>query len=327
MTMPSPFFVPVVYEHAAQLIGKRPWEVSRDEDLLVAAHTAAFQVYHHAPVVAGIDVYNVEAEAYGSILGDAGGIAIPAVERHACAEAGEILDLPQPDPGSRGRWPLVLGAARRLHERLPETQVCVPLSGPFSVASNLVGFEELLYGVMGEPAVVREGLIHLARHQAAMVREVRRLGLDCIVFESAATPPLLSPAAFRDVVLPALRVLATDHAVATGNGIQLVIGGNTVPILPDLLELRPSMMICPSETDRARFMEVLAGHPEILVRINMPPSVFTAAGAAEAEAEANAALVLAAGRERVCIGTGVLPYDADPTTVKLVRTYLEEHRS
>jgi uroporphyrinogen-III decarboxylase len=322
----SPFFVPVVYEHAAQLIGKRPWEVSRDQDLLVAGHSAAYQTYRHAPIVAGIDVYNVEAEAYGSVLGDAGGIAIPAVERNACAEVGEIADLPAPDLRTQGRWPVVLGAARRLKERYPEAQVCVPLSGPFSIASNLVGFEELLYGVLGEPALVREVLVHLARHQTANVREVHRMGLSCIVFESAATPPLLSPASFRDVVLPALRVIATDHVVATGEGLSLVIGGNTVPILGDLLDIHPAMMICPSETDRVRFMEDMRAHPEVMVRINMPPGVFTAEGSAQAEAEADIALGLAAGREQVCVGTGVLPYDAEPATVIRIRTYLEEHR-
>lgn len=322
----SPFFVPVVYEHAAQLIGKRPWEVSRDEDLLVAGHAAAFQAYHHTPIVAGIDVYNVEAEAYGSILGDAGGIAIPSVERHACAEVGEIVDLKAPDLAADGRWPIVLGAARRLKERFPEAQVCVPLSGPFSIASNLVGFEELLFGVLEDPALVREALVHLARHQAVIIREIHRLGLACIVFESAATPPLLSPASFRDVELPALRVMATDHAVATGEDLALVIGGNTVPILPDLIDLHPGMLICPSETDRPRFMELMRSHPGIMVRINMSPGVFAAAGNAGAEAEADVALALAAGRDRVCIGTGVLPYDADAATVLRIQAYVEGHR-
>jgi uroporphyrinogen-III decarboxylase len=322
----SPFFVPVVYEHAAQLIGKRPWEVSRDEDLLVAGHTAAYQAYHHTPIVTGIDVYNVEAEAYGSVLGDAGGIAIPSVERHACAEVGEIVDLKAPHLTSQGRWPVILGAARRLKERFPDAQVCVPLSGPFSIASNLVGFEELLFGVLEDPALVREALVHIARHQATIIREINRLGLECIVFESAATPPLLSPASFREVELPALRVIATDHAVATRENLALVIGGNTVPILPDLLDLHPGMLICPSETDRARFMELVRAHPEITIRINMSPGVFALSGSDGAQAEADTALALAAGRENVCIGTGVLPYDADPATVLRIRSYVEGHR-
>ena len=322
----SPFFVPVVYEHAAQLIGKRPWEVSRDEDLLVAGHSAAYQTYHHSPIVTGIDVYNVEAEAYGSVLGDAGGIAIPSVERNACSEVGEIIDLPASDLATQGRWPVVFGAARRLKERFPEAHVCIPLSGPFSIASNLVGFEELLFGVLEDPALVREALVHLARHQAEVVRQIHRDGLECIVFESAATPPLMSPASFREVELPALRVIATDHALATGENLALVIGGNTVPILPDLLDLHPGMLICPSETDRARFMELIRPYPGIMVRINMSPGVFTLSGSDGAQAEADIALSLAKGREQVCIGTGVLPYDADPGTVMRIRAYVEEHR-
>lgn len=322
----APFFVPVVYEHAAQLIGRRPWEVSRDADLLVAAHTAAYQRYHHTPVVVGIDVYNVEAEAYGSVLGDAGGIAIPAVERFACADAGEILDLPAPDLRTDGRFPVIFEAARRVQERCPTAEVRVPLSGPFSIASNLVGFEELLFGVATEPAAVRDAVIHLAHHQAAAMRAVREMGLGVIVFESAASPPLLSPTAFREIALPALRVLADAHRTLAGSGLHLVLGGDAVPVLDELVSLRPALLICPPETERTVFMESLRAHPEIAVRINIPPVVFTPAGEERAIAEATIALSLAAGREKVSIGTGVLPYDADPEIVLRIQSYIEGHR-
>ncbi len=55
-----------VYEHAAALIGKTPVQVCRDAELLFQAHAEAFRVYDHAPVVVGIDIYNLEAEAYGA---------------------------------------------------------------------------------------------------------------------------------------------------------------------------------------------------------------------------------------------------------------------
>jgi len=323
----NPFFVPVVYEHAAQLIGKRPWEVSRDADLLVAAHTAAYQRYHHTPVLVGIDVYNVEAEAYGSVLGDAGGIAIPAVERFACADAGEILDLPAPDLQTDGRFPLVFEAARRVRERCPSAEVRVLLSGPFSIASNLVGFEELLFAVATEPEAVRDAVMHLAHHQCAVMKAVHALGLGVIVFESAASPPLLSPPKFRELELPALHLLADTHRALTGAGLHLVIGGNTVPILDELVLLRPGLLICPAETERTVFMDGLSAHPEIGVRINMPPVVFTPAGEERAVAEATIALSLAADRENVSIGTGVLPYDADPEIVIRIQSFIEGRRS
>lgn len=57
---------PAVYEHAAFLLGLSPWEVSRSAELTYRAHAAAYKHYHHAPIVVSIDIYNLEAEAYGA---------------------------------------------------------------------------------------------------------------------------------------------------------------------------------------------------------------------------------------------------------------------
>ncbi|MEA3227361.1 MAG: hypothetical protein U9Q07_15530, partial [Planctomycetota bacterium] len=56
-------FAPSVYEHAARVIGKSPWEVSRNCDLLAQGHIEAYRLYKHCPIVVGIDIYNLEAEA------------------------------------------------------------------------------------------------------------------------------------------------------------------------------------------------------------------------------------------------------------------------
>ncbi len=86
-------FTPVVYEHAAKFIGRTPWEVSRSADLLVEAHAAAYAVYRHTPVVAGIDVYNVEAEAYGAVVGASQGNEVPSVTGQLCRNAADVCRL------------------------------------------------------------------------------------------------------------------------------------------------------------------------------------------------------------------------------------------
>ncbi len=58
-------FEPFSYEHAAYLIEKRPWDVSRDYELLVSAHLEEMKVYKSDTCIMGLDIYNVEAEAYG----------------------------------------------------------------------------------------------------------------------------------------------------------------------------------------------------------------------------------------------------------------------
>jgi hypothetical protein len=63
------------------------------------------------------------------------------------------------------------------------------------------------------------------------------------------------------------------------------------------------------------------------VRINMKPSVFCTTNTAAAFAEADRVMALAQGREKVCIGSGVLPYEAVPETVLAVKQYVEERQS
>ena len=59
-------FTPVVYEHAARFVGRTPWEVSRDAELLFEGHRRAYLEYHQQVIAVGIDIYNLEAEAYGA---------------------------------------------------------------------------------------------------------------------------------------------------------------------------------------------------------------------------------------------------------------------
>ncbi len=49
--------------------------------------------------------------------------------------------------------------AQRLREECKGAVVAVPLSGPFSIAQNLLGMEKLLFAVMADPEGVREALL------------------------------------------------------------------------------------------------------------------------------------------------------------------------
>jgi len=313
-----------VYEHAAALIGERPWTVSRSAELLFRAHREAHRRYGLTQIVAGIDVYNIEAEAYGALVEDAGGNAIPSVSRYPCSSVEEILALQPPDVRRHGRFPVVLEAAGRLRDACASASVAVPLSGPFSIASNLLGFEELLVAILTEPDVVAVALQHLAAFEVAVAEEIFGQGSDIVFFESAATPPLLSPAQFTAIELPALTQMMHGYAAAAGKAGALVIGGNTFGILDAIAHTGAGSIICPSETDQRAFMERMHGYPEIFVRVNMQPGVFAAEEAGSALAEADRALAIARGRDQVCIGTGVLPYDASPAIVLQVNTHIQE---
>lgn len=318
-------FAPSVYEHAAALIGRSPWEVSRDGELLFQGHAEAYRRYGHTPVVVGIDIYNLEAEAYGATVSQPGGIAVPAVSIHPCASVAELRRIPHYGPARTGRIPLVLEAAQRLKRTFPSADVRVPVSGPFSIACALTGFETLLCEVAADPFGVRGALLHLAEGQIGFCRAVRDCGLGVACFESAATPPLLSPEMFEAVELPALRRMIEEASRVLGQPVPCVIGGNTAPILEQLLSTGTRYVICPAETDQAAFMGKIWDRTEIRVRINMDLRVLVRGPGQAIRAEVDRVLALVRGRTNVCLGTGTLPYETPPQNVLLAAEYVKFH--
>ncbi|MCH8121051.1 MAG: hypothetical protein IIC00_15165 [Planctomycetes bacterium] len=315
-------FCPSVYEHAAGLIGKTPWEVSRNGQLLSKAHIEAFRLYNHRPVVVGIDIYNLEAEAYGATVDRPSGIGVPAILRHPYSTAKELMTLEPFNPKTDGRIPMVIEAARRVADECPEADVRIPLSGPFSLATNLMGFENLLCEIMTSPDLVARTLNHLVAGQVEFCKEIVRQGLDIGFFESAAAPPLLSPDNFRDIELGALKKIMEETSMVVGHPVPCIIGGNTLPILDYILETGTGYVCCPAGTDQKMFMEKMRTHPDVTVRINMDLGPMTSKNFEAVKKEVDRVLELANNRERVCIGTGCLPFETDPEIVLKTKEYI-----
>ncbi|TVR65874.1 MAG: hypothetical protein EA427_17245, partial [Spirochaetaceae bacterium] len=312
---------------AASFIGRTPWEVSRDGRLLQEAHQEAYRFYRHQPVTVGIDIYNVEAEAYGATVEGSDGTEVPSIHSHIFGSCAEILDQPHFDPERAGRCPLVMDAASALNRVLPDAQVNVPLGGPFSIASNLVGFETLLMELITEEELVGRALLHLAEGQVRFGRAVLDRGLGISLFESAATPPMLSPASFAAAELPALSRIMDEIREQTDRAPACIMGGNTEPILDSLLAARPGFLVCPSETDQEAFIRRMQDHREVAVRINMSVEILARGDREILEEEIRRVCTLCASRPNTVVGTGVLPFNVDPETVRWVGERVVEYLS
>jgi uroporphyrinogen decarboxylase len=315
---------PSVYEHAAAHIGRTPWDVSRDGELLFAAHAAAYRTYRHSPIMPGIDIYNLEAEAYGATVENPRGFGIPAINRPIFGAATGLLGLGPLDPRRDGRIPMQIEVAARLAKECPQTQVRVPVSGPFSIASNLVGFENLLVDVATRPDDVGRALMHLVDGQIAFAEEIRRQGVDVAFFESAACPPLLSPAMFRRIELPALKAILGGMAEVLGHPVPCIIGGDTTPILEAILETGTGYVVAPCETDQEAFLKKVWGRTEVCVRVNLNAEIVARGPWERIRADADRILRLVRGRANVCLGTGAVPYETPPENVLRLREYLRD---
>lgn len=305
------------------MIGERPCTVSRDGDLLFKAHRTAREVYGHPMVVVGIDVYNVEPEAMGAGIDHPAGDGVPSVISHPCPSVEAIFEVRAPSLSRDGRLPMILDVAGRL-VGLPEEQgVFVPVCGPLALANGLAGMDEVLCTMMEDPERVREALCHLADIQTSYVAAILDTGARPLIFESGASPPLLPPALFSDVEAPALGRLFAGCRAAGDPAPACILGGNVVPILSALAALKPGFLICPSETDQPRFVEVMQNYPEVAVRVNMSVASVLEDSWQKTSGMVDEAMSLARQFSNGSVGTGVVPFDTPPERLLRLREHIQ----
>lgn len=311
-------FEPICLDHAAALIDASPWTVSRDAELLARAQLAAMEAYDLDECIVGVDVYNVEAEAYGCEILRPDGNGVPGHGPPIADELAALRDLSL-DPDA-GRSRLIFDAAERIRQARPAAKIRIPLAGPFTIATILCGMENTICDAMDDPDEAAAALLHIAGHQVERGRMAIKFGYSLTIYESSVTPPLLSPHLFAETAASAIARMIAEMDPDKDKP-QLIIGGNTLPILPTLIRMNPGYLIGPIETDQAKFIDQASAHPAIHVRVNMDPNVFRESNPEEATAEAKRARNLASRHPNASIGT-LLPFDAVPDTVRSVQRSL-----
>lgn len=305
----------VAYEHAAALIGRTPGEVSRHPQLLAEAHTQCHRRYQTAGAVIGIDIYNLEAEALGATVGVSSEQAVPVVTHHPYTSVTEITDQAAIDI-NRSSLAVALQAADLFADQNPGAAVGIPMAGPYSVAAGLTGMVPLLCDLAEDPEKVRDVLLQLTDRLQPWYQAVRRSGHRPVIFDSGVAPPLLPPQAFHDTIGPALQQMLASLDCQPSQSPALIIGGDTLAIVDDLMSLAVASIIAPQETDQPAFISRCRIRHDMHVRVNMDSRVFAQNDWAPIEQEWRRAADLAESAANASVGTGVLPYDACPALVE-----------
>ncbi len=171
------------------------------------------------------------------------------------------------------------------------------------------------------PDEVSRFLKQLVEGQICLCQAVVEAGLDVAFFESAAAPPLLSPRHFREVELPALRDAMERVGEVVGHPVPCIMGGDTEPILDEILSTGTGYVICPAETDQNAFMAKFGHRPDVKVRINLDPSTVAYGSRETILAQVDRILELADGRPNILLGTGAVPYETPSENILLIKEY------
>jgi uroporphyrinogen decarboxylase len=301
---------PAIYEHKAALIGQPPAKVSRSAELLVEAVLKEYETYQADYITVGLDVYNIEAEALGAQ------VIVPNAQ--ACPDlAGPIYDLDAlpaklvvPDILANGRFGLMLDAGQRARNSLgSQTQVRVAASGPVTLAAKLAGLEPLIMSLCMEDGLALRLLDFATRVVHTWCHCLREHGLDAIVFDSMAAPPMFSPALYEQHVLPLHRRLMDQLKASGQSERELVIGGNTAPIAAQLTQTGATILLCDYATDAGAFKAGLGNDTNVTIRRNISPARLATESSELLAEEFTCDLTTFTNP---IAGTGILPYDFAP---------------
>ncbi len=146
-------FVPTVYEHCARILGKTPSQTAQDVDLLAESQLACYELYRHDIISVGLDIYNIEAEALGLKVVYPENEALPSIHGVLIESARDLEVLELPDPKRNGRMPQILEACRKVYQEIGHiVPVSGTLTGPFTLAAILRGFESFIMDMILDPA-------------------------------------------------------------------------------------------------------------------------------------------------------------------------------
>lgn len=319
-------FCPAIYEHKGFLIGKTPSEICRSSDLLVEGLIAEYERYKPDFLTVGIDVYNVEAEALGcKIVYFDDSADVPGVEDYPIKDLADIDKLTVPDPTTDGRMPLYLKAAKDLHEKLGhEVQIRGAITGPFSLASELMGAENFIVMTMQDPQYTVKLMEFTARVAAAFGKAFIDIGIEPIIFDSRAMPPLCSPQIFQEIVSKVYkRILIPELKKAGATQIPLIIGGDTTPILDAIIDTDITQILCDFEGDIELFKRKAIAH-KLPMRVNVDPRLLHLGPIEKIQDFTMNILNKCWDHPGFILGTGVAAYDCPPEHIDAVRECLDK---
>lgn len=321
-------WAPAIYEHKAALIGRSPVEVSKSAELLATAILKEHEIYRADYLTVGLDVYNIEAEALGAAIRVPGKNECPDID----GRLYDLSHLPEsmlvPDTARSGRFPLLLDAAAQVEAAIgDQIRIRVAASGPVTLAAKLAGLEGIIMSLFGGDGAAVRLLEFCTGVAEAWCGQIRQQGLEVILFDSMAAPPMFSPDMFAEYISPLFKRLMSLLAESGQEERELVIGGDTVPVAQLLRETGATILLCDFAADATDFAAGISNGSEIQVRRNVNPAALAGLAADDA-AKRLEALADSFRRDLGCFakpiaGTGILPYNFDPEDYAVFKTAVE----
>jgi MtaA/CmuA family methyltransferase len=291
---------PIVSGLAGKLIGVKPNEYYTNLDRLADAQLALYDTLKQDVVVLMADLF-LEAEAMGARV-EFPDDDMPRLRSYLLAEdKGRLSSLKRPDPAKSGRLPAYFSALKRVGGILKDSAVGGVLCGPWTIAVNLRGAENLIMDTATDPAFVHE----LMRFTTEMAKEsgvaVGAAGVGLSFSEAPASCSLISPKIFKEFVLPYDQEVVA-HLKQNRVGLTLHICGFIDPIMDMIVATGAAAVSMDKPSDLEKMLAAAQG--KTVTVGNVSTGVFVQGTKDDVEAEIKRCLAVGKERTGYILATG-----------------------
>jgi len=310
-----PPFMPAIYDLKPALINAEPHNFGQNRQDIIDALIFEADQLEADSLTTGYDIYNIEAEALGCSVSRDPKIPMPEIEMPLLSSLGGLDNIEVP-VGIGGRMEIFIAAAEHLLQRY---QGSIPvrggISGPFTLATKIYPKEALLMETVTNPENLKPLIRFCTETIINYAKAFADIGAGVVVFDSFASPPMLSPQTYREIVLPFHREIF--HTLERLGVLQrtLIIGGNTLPIIHDIISTGATQFLLDFTIPLESVKSVLQEFPDTVFRVNLPPSAFISKDTMDLEGIIFKTLYSLRQHKNLIIGTGILPPNVPPANI------------
>ena len=255
----------------AKLIGVSVGDLLKDHKVFLKAQIAAYERYKPDIMIMMWDL-SMDIEAMGNELRYPEE-SMSVVTKEFLEDKGKLSSLQVPDPKKDGRLPGYLEACADIKEIVTDAPVSGVIAGPWTIAMGLRGATDLIVDTKMDPEFVHELMQISTEATKGFTDALSEIGIGVGYSEAPASCNLISPAIYRDFILPYHKELVS-HFKEKKVGVGLHICGNANPILDDMVSTGASNISVDSGTDLALAAEAARGKAVLIG--NIPTDCFLA---------------------------------------------------
>lgn len=305
---------PLAVHFCARDMGISIRQYSLDAQLLADSVLSYYDKYRPDAVWISSDTW-VTAEAMGAPVRSPGEDEPMAGDNDGVIHTPSDLDaIPDPDPFSQGRQPLMLDAVLRVKQALGDDVFIVACfdQAPFSLACAVGGISDIMIKTLSDPEFVCALVERCADYATAYAQALASVGADML---STGDSPagLVGPDLFQQFCLPSEQRVFQELKNSTDCKLSLHICGDATEILPHMVQSGAHVLELDHLVDIEQACAVVP--EEIAIWGNLDPvGVLMTGNEQRVAAEAKDVLekVAAADRRRFVLSSGCTLAPATP---------------